>query len=769
MLNKNKTKVNEFVLGNGDLHEYATTVMFLYFENGERIVFKPKSSALKIFFNNLLNLIYKDLNLNAMTYKIMDKGTYCWEEYIKPKGCRTLHEFYMFYYKLGIIICVSRVLDIGDLHYENVIACGEDPMFIDVEVSLYDINVRDSVIKNSVLKTGILPVGYTDFSALSGRENQLTNFKIPKVINRKSSDIKIIYQNSYTKEFSNRPFLINDCLNNNHDILVTKIKKGFEKAYIFCFKNKDKIKKLIPLNIRSRVLFNNTQEYSMLINVLYSAELMKNENVRYKYLHDYFSSKTYKSNLLKDLEEETVLNGYIPTYYCDWSNTILITNNQYIDNFFDDKKYNHILYNFDCLNYYDLNIQIRIITLLLYKPSNIKNINPIVNFNSEKTINICSSSLCNAINKISDELISGLIDCDNRIGWVTLAPNSEYVHYKIIITDMYLYNGISGIAIFFAALIKYNCQQKYIDIFHTLINEMFKYTDDLLKKKTINGSIGIMAGEGSIAYSYQILYVLTMDVIYLEYAKKHLYILKKCSSNKSSSSNIESKCDLLYGAVGGILVYINMYKLSKNIIYLEEAINLLEVNNILKIHNNIEEWGIAHGKFGYLLILIELFKLTHDEKYSKTIKSIMSEYMRIYQFNQTALGKANNMSWCNGISGILLVLHKMNSVPELRNESIITHINTLFYRYKQEYQLNEECLCHGNTGLYSILQVCNHQKDFLCARIKYCEQLSKEIMNKDIKNELSIPGFMLGISGIGYFLISQVSDIPPIIDLDINF
>ena len=71
-----------------------------------------------------------------------------------------------YYYRFGVLIFINYILNVNDLHGENVIAAGEYPVIIDAETILDNVkylsekNARltiSSYIHESVLYSGLLP------------------------------------------------------------------------------------------------------------------------------------------------------------------------------------------------------------------------------------------------------------------------------------------------------------------------------------------------------------------------------------------------------------------------------------------------------------------------------------------------------------------------------------------------------------------------------------------------------------------------------------
>jgi lantibiotic modifying enzyme len=56
-------------------------------------------------------------------------GDYC----VENRNCNTKEEVYRFYRRMGIYIFIFYLLESNDIHGENMIACGEYPVIVDME------------------------------------------------------------------------------------------------------------------------------------------------------------------------------------------------------------------------------------------------------------------------------------------------------------------------------------------------------------------------------------------------------------------------------------------------------------------------------------------------------------------------------------------------------------------------------------------------------------------------------------------------------------
>lgn len=153
----------------------------------------------------------------------------------------------------------------------------------------------------------------------------------------------------------------------------------------------------------------------------------------------------------------------------------------------------------------------------------------------------------------------------------------------IHISDMFLYEGIAGMIVFFAALNQVAPTRAYLEVQNILLNKLLEYTMNNSSSKAYSGAF---CGEASIIYTYLVLYKISNEEKYIKYAKIH-------ENKLFASLEIDRMGDLLYGNAGAVIIYLNMYELTMDKKYILRA--EIAANYILKnlkekysIFNNIE-------------------------------------------------------------------------------------------------------------------------------------------------------------------------------------
>jgi type 2 lantibiotic biosynthesis protein LanM len=183
--------------GLSDPHRAGRTALRVHFAAGVGLIYKPKMIAAEAAFWDLLGWINRNAGLPPLrTLQVLDRGAYGWVEEIKPCPCRHQRDVEAFYYRAGMLLCLTYALEGTDCHNENLIARGEHPVLIDHE-TMFQPRIRyfgppgeegplslanRFFYEDSVFRTGLLPrwkirpSGESfDSSGLGGTEVQLTH------------------------------------------------------------------------------------------------------------------------------------------------------------------------------------------------------------------------------------------------------------------------------------------------------------------------------------------------------------------------------------------------------------------------------------------------------------------------------------------------------------------------------------------------------------------------------------------------------------------
>ena len=155
--------------GLSDPHRGGRTVSVLTFRAGRKLVYKPKDLGTEQAFSQLL--AWLNARGTPLAYKVprvLPRGNYGWVEHVPHLPCVTSEEARRFYLRAGQLLSLLYVLAGTDCHRENLVACGEHPVLLDVETLLHHSPrlypeaddawaMARAELADSVLSTGLLP------------------------------------------------------------------------------------------------------------------------------------------------------------------------------------------------------------------------------------------------------------------------------------------------------------------------------------------------------------------------------------------------------------------------------------------------------------------------------------------------------------------------------------------------------------------------------------------------------------------------------------
>jgi len=157
----------------GDRHRHGRSVAMIEFETGQKLVYKPRPLAAEVAFAQFADWFNSRAGDPLLSpVEALDCGDHGWSAFVAPHPLACTDDLDTYYFRLGALLAVVRVLGLSDLHAENLIAAGAWPTIIDLETLFHPAasrfkssgsappagkRLRDS-LDRSVLASGLLPV-----------------------------------------------------------------------------------------------------------------------------------------------------------------------------------------------------------------------------------------------------------------------------------------------------------------------------------------------------------------------------------------------------------------------------------------------------------------------------------------------------------------------------------------------------------------------------------------------------------------------------------
>ena len=681
---------------------------------------------------------------------------------IVPEECISMEEIARFYKRIGVLAFVSYMLGTGDLHAENLIACGEYPILVDLENLVNQSLRKEDPIQGrftkSVLFSGLLPVPHWNkngrgvvLGGLSFEENQKLPVKIPVIKDYGTLDMRVEYEHPVVKSSDNVPRYRGQRIDFRG--YESEIIDGFREAYWISLQHKEELQRLAEKHIkkiRNRVIFEDTQKYAMLISSSFHPDLLLDAADREVFLNLTRKGRTPEYDAISAREVESMRDRDIPYFYQMGEEREIYSGDDHIVYAVTEKTPGEVICeNIENLTEEDMDWQIYMMKLSF----------EIFRMNRKELMNgkytYCNQNAADSLTyakQIYRRVLKMAIRTSDSIGWVVPKPvNNSWNLQKI---DTYLYDGIAGIFVFLHYLenAAENTVQK--DVLEQVERELFRYTDQNWRNiNFLNRNTGIYAGEGSMIYAYLLVYQITRRNVYLNYAKKHCILLRR-------NLIYDRKYDLLSGNGGAIFAYLLMHEVTGKKIYINWAKEAAEI--LTKSAVNIDggiAWkseggyrpllGVAHGAAGIAWAFAKLYSVTYEAKYQEIVRQALvyedSNYDAVTNdwkdFRTESVGEEHQIAWCHGKGGILLA---RKNIIELCDDAEISEIcrrdiNSNLDHLKKDKARVEMCLCHGTAGNYEILRQFGDE-----SRMPFRE------ISKLLFQEKTAPGLMNGLCGIGY-------------------
>jgi type 2 lantibiotic biosynthesis protein LanM len=172
--------------GTGDAHQRGRSVRELRFAGGARVIYKPRPLDLHAAFTGLVDWLNPRVpGLELRTVDVLVRPGYGWLRFVEHRPCADLTEVDRFYRRQGVLLALLHALDGTDVHFENIIAAGDQPVLIDIETLFQPVLPTDEntaadpdpaaeLLARSVHRTMLLPQmivgehGAVDISGLGG-------------------------------------------------------------------------------------------------------------------------------------------------------------------------------------------------------------------------------------------------------------------------------------------------------------------------------------------------------------------------------------------------------------------------------------------------------------------------------------------------------------------------------------------------------------------------------------------------------------------------
>ncbi len=804
--------LTEAVAGAGDTHRGGRSVMLLKFRSGLRLVYKPKSLAIDIHFQELLTWLNTHGQQPSLrTLKLIDRGKYGWSEFVAVSSCQSEEEVARFYERQGAYLALLYVLEAADFHHENVIAAGEHPLLIDLEALFHPrIHLDDlsglpaqDALNHSVLRIGLLPIRLwsdkehqgIDISGLGGQEGQFTPRPVPMYTEIGTDQMRLVREQIQLDGGHNRPKLKDQGIETLG--YCEQVISGFTRMYQLLITHRDELlTELLPRFAHDEIRFiaRATGAYTMLLTESFHPNMLRDALQRDRCFDRLWFAVPSQPHLARLIASESadLLQGDIPLFTarpdkCDLSTS----RGEVIPAFFLTPSLSEVHKRLLQLDEDDLTRQTWIIRASFTTMA--------TGADAAKKAPLLSSSdtpatrerLIAGARAVGEHLARLAIHNEDAVGWFNLMPARGSVDtWTLRPATMDLYGGNSGIALFLSYLGHITGETHYTALARTALKTI-RYEISQIQKQSRFTEIGAFIGLGAPIYLFTHLGVLWNEPALLQEVQELVPLL-------SDLIEKDDELDIIAGSAGCIANLLSVYAVVPSASIL--AVAMQGGDHLLARAQTMKEgigWrtraypqypptpGFAHGTAGIAWSLLSLAQASGEERFRHVaLEALAYEHSLYSPEKQDWLmppadapahsaqaekedGQRVAMSWTQGAPGIALSrLASLRYIDEvlIRDELAIALEKTLtegidrFQRFRPNHSL-----AHGYFGNLETLLVVAQESD----EPRYREHLDRftAMLLDSIDTHgwvtatplnVETPGLMVGLAGIGYELLRLI-------------
>ncbi|MBE3557905.1 MAG: type 2 lantipeptide synthetase LanM family protein [Ktedonobacteraceae bacterium] len=785
--------------GQGDTHRGGRCVTIFSWSSGLRLVYKPRSLAIDVHFQELLSWL-NNLGFRPAfrVLRVIDKRTHGWSEFVNVEGCTTREEVERFYRRQGGYLALLYALEAADFHSENLIASGEHPILIDLETLLQPRIVPETTgqqkiagpsLDDIVLRVGMLPYRIwpfresegIDISGLGGQAGQRIPLPMTIWAGSGTDEMRVNREHTTLQESNHRPRLQGQDVDTLE--YLDCIVNGFTAAYRLLLQHRDALLQELLLRFAHdeiRCIMRPTPIYVTLINDSFHPDVLRDALDRDRLLDRLWAGAARNPHLARLVlaEQADARAGDVPMFTTSPDSHDLFTSQgaplaefftmtgmeaarKRLASFSEDDMQRQIWVikaSFACLK---LGIDKPAGRLLHLRPSQAE---------------VSYGRLLAAARAAGDHLEKLAVRGAEHAGWFGITPIGER-QWQILPTDIDLYSGTSGIALFLGYLGKLTGEERYTALAQQALNNVRA----LVAQREVFASVGAFGGIGSVIYLLSHLGTLWHDPVLYEEAEA---IVRRLPDTIAQ----DKMYDVMAGSAGCIAALLSLYSVFPSDAVLEMAVrcgdHLLAHARPMQRGTgwptelaDVPLTGFSHGSAGIALNLLRLSAVSGDERFRQASLAAMEYERGVFvqeqrnwpdfrkdlrkaaqeqeERGQGEQGPSCMIAWCHGAPGIGLA--RLASLQFVDDAAIRAEIEAALHTTLMGGFGWSHSLCHGDMGNLDLLLVAAHILPD--ARYKeWLQRLAASLLDSieeqgwitGVPMGLETPGLMNGIAGIGY-------------------
>jgi type 2 lantibiotic biosynthesis protein LanM len=747
-------EVVDIHIGSGDTHQRGRSVAIVRFADGRKVVYKPRPLDLHRHFGGLVGWLNgKVLGLGLRTVESVTRTGYGWLEYVEHRPCAQIAEVDRFYRRQGALLALLYAIDAADIHYENLIACGDQPVLVDVETLFHPMLEQPTatgpdpaarVLASSVHRMALLPQmllgehGAVDISGLGGDTG--TQYPSDGVAwdGVGTDAMRLVRRRGEFRGAVNRPRL--GALDVEPAEYRSAMLGGFREGYDAIVRHRSELIGLLTActNDEIRIVVRPSQTYATLLD----------ESTHPDVLRDAVQRERIFDALTLDSACDLARQRLIPSELADlWagdlpmftskpgSRDLWAADGECLPDLLEGPGLATVVLKIAAMDEVDRYDQEWLISAALATRAR-----PLEHRTGETRPRAGTAAapdpqrLLSAACGIADEIGARAMHGDGRANWLGLEPIIDK-HWAVLPMGAGLAHGYCGVALFLAQLAELTGVQRYAELARDAVRPVPRLIDQLITEPELGVTIGCGGthGLGGISYAIARLGNLLDDPEIRSWLPAVVDLTRAATDD-------ELAC-FAAGSAGGLAAMLAVHTETglpaAGRLAWDFADRLIEqAHTVPCTCLDMPTSGFAHGHTGIGWALLRFAQTGAGEPYAEFGQAILD----------AEVPDGGDLSWCSGLSGFAMARREC---PDEWATTLADHS-----------PLRDMSLCHGELGvteaLMNLAQRGGHPYAAMAAT-RHAGLLLGAIDRGGVRcgtpHGVVSAGLLNGLAGIGYGLL----------------
>jgi type 2 lantibiotic biosynthesis protein LanM len=775
-------------LGRGDRHDNGRTVAILGLTDGQRVVYKPRSMAIEVAYFGFVDWLNRiGLDPAQRLVGVLDRGHYGYMEFIPALPVTDVADASLYYRRLGAVIALMHLFSGTDLHHENIIAHGAYPVPVDLETLLHPIlpsQFNDDGARrmsaDTVLWSQLLPTGGSKSGGWAGQAGlcqQATTATGQAPVNAGTSQLR--YQKGEVAVEPSHNLPVHDGAAVPPWQHVDAIITGFRATYDLLCRHKaallDSEGALAAFRgVTCRVVLRGTQVYATLLNAAsHPSSLTARIEVEQLFERLWLAvAHTPRLAAVVAAERRALWRGDVPRFHVRSDERVVRDcSGAPLSTYFRRSGWQGLRRRIRTLSVRDRERQVRLIE------QSVGSLCPVERMAGWSRTPYGPASPATAWPR--DEFVATAISLAERVmihrfrdgGDVRLLQSrltaEGYTGMSPLGPD--LYDGLPGIALFFAQLAEHTDSMRY----RRFAEQLMDTARNTIKVEGMP-AIGAFNGVAGWMYALAHLAQLWQEPALLEEAIAAVPSLLPAVGEDQS-------LDLIGGSAGALWCLLRLHQRSGDHRLLEAAKVCADrvvacaqpmstgIAWLTSAYEDVAVTGLSHGASGFAVPLAWLAEATGDRRYDEAARAALAYERTTFDADAGAWNdlrddrrtedgaQAQLHAWCHGGPGITMA--RLCLPPAYRDAQWQVEVDAGLRGILAHGLGAGHCLCHGDLGNLDVLIEAERQgvgpadlSDWRHAAGQVLERVRVH-PRCGTHQRIELLGLMTGLAGIGYGLL----------------